>query len=67
MGMGGEAASFTGTGLGVFKEGGGVRFTRTLLYQTNTPAWARLNGSAVAFEHDENADGSSKGVLWEWK
>ena len=35
-------------------------------FQTNSEKYARLNGIAAVFEYDVEADGSTKGKIWEW-
>ncbi len=67
MGAGGEMATWTATGLGVFKEGGDIRFTGSINYLTDSPTWSQLNNSAGVFEWEEKADGSSQATFWEWK
>jgi hypothetical protein len=67
MGAGGEAATWVGSGIGVFRSDGGVNFRGAIFYQTAAPAWARLNKVATVFEYDVDAQGGTKSKLWEWK
>ena len=67
MGAGGEMATWTATGLGVFNEDGVVRFTGSINYLTTSPTWAQLNDSAGVFEWEEKPDGSSQVTFWGWK
>ncbi len=67
MGAGGEMATWTATGLGVFKEDGVVRFTGSINYLTTSPTWAQLNDSAGVFEWEEKPDGSSQATFLGWK
>ncbi len=66
MGAGGEHATWRGTGVGTMQEGGGVAYRGALYYSTNAAPWARLNGIAAVYEYDVDAEGKTRGVLWEW-
>ena len=67
MGKGGEQAMWAGQGVGTIKKDGGVSYRGAIYYQTSAPAWSRLNGVAVIFELDVDAQGSTRSQLWEWK
>jgi hypothetical protein len=67
MGKGGEAATWTGQGVGTMKKDGSVSYRGALYYQTASPAWSRLNSISVVFEYEVDPQGNTKGQLWEWK
>lgn len=67
MGQGGEMASWVGQGVGKFTSAGGISFRGAVYYQSAAPAWARLNGLAVVYEHEVDAKGEIHNQLWEWK
>ena len=67
MGRGGEAATWTGGGVGRLKHGGAVSYRGAIYYQTASPAWQQLNGIALVFEYEVDAQGNTRGQLWEWK
>jgi len=63
----GEAATWTGTGVGKFGPGGSVSYRGMLFFRTNSQKLARLNNACVAFEYDVDPSGSSVSKYWEWK
>ncbi len=63
----GEIATFTGAGAGRFTSEGGASFRGAVYFQTSGSKLARLNGVAVVYEWDVEANGNAKWVLWEWK
>ena len=67
MGKGGEAATWTGQGVGTLKKDGSISYRGACYYQTASPAWAKLNRVAGVFEFEVDAQGNTKGQLWEWK
>ncbi|MBI2910802.1 MAG: hypothetical protein HYY05_01570 [Chloroflexi bacterium] len=67
MGAGGEVATWKGSGVGKMVGPGAVSWRGSLLYQSPTPAWARLNGTVGLFEYEVAADGATLGKIWEWK
>jgi hypothetical protein len=67
MGKGGEAATWTGQGVGTMKTDGSIRYRGACYYQSASPAWGRLNSIAGVFEYEVDAQGITKGELWEWK
>lgn len=68
MTQGGEIATFRATGAGRFTgEGGAVSFRGVAYFRTSTSTLARLNGVAVVYDFDVDADGNAKWDLWEWK
>jgi hypothetical protein len=67
MGKGGEAATWVGQGVGTMKKDGSISYRGAVYYQTASPSWARLNSIAGVFEYEVDAQGNTKGQLWEWK
>ncbi len=67
MGKGGETATWTGQGIGIFKADGSISFRGAIYYQSAHPTWARLNSVAGVFEYDQDVNGNVKGQVWEWK
>lgn len=67
MGKGGEAGTWCGQGVGRLKQDGSVSYRGAIYYQTASPAWQRLNGTAIVFEYEVDAQGNTRGQLWEWK
>ena len=63
----GGAATWKGGGVGKFGEGGAVGYRGAIYYSTATPGLARLNGVAVVFEFDVDAEGNTHSKIWEWK
>lgn len=67
MGKGGEAATWLGQGIGTMKKDGSVSYRGAIYYQTASAAWARLNSVAAIYEYEVDAQGNTKGEVWEWK
>jgi hypothetical protein len=67
MGKGGEHATWIGQGVGTLKKDGGVSYRGAIYCQTTSSPWSRLNGVAVVFEFEVDAQGTSRAQLWEWK
>ena len=63
----GDRATFVAQGAGKFKSGGGVSYRGAVYYQTVSPKLARLNGIAVVFEHESDANDNISTKSWEWK
>jgi hypothetical protein len=63
----GEAAGWTGTGVGRFGPGGSVSYRGMLFFRSKSQQLARLNNACVAFEYDVDPTGSSVTKMWEWK
>jgi len=63
----GGAATWKGGGVGKFGEGGAVSYRGAIYYSSAAPGFARLNGAAVLFEFDVDAEGNTHSKLWEWK
>jgi hypothetical protein len=62
-----EAATWTGGGAGRFTDDGGVSWRGAIYYQSQSPAFARLNGIACVFEYSVDASGKTEATLTEWK
>lgn len=67
MGEDGSMATWIGQGVGTLKAGGAVSYRGAVYYQTASPRWSRLNNVASIFEYEVDAEGNTKGELWEWK
>ena len=67
MGKGGEAATWTGQGVGTMKKDGAISYRGACYYQSASPAWVRLNAVAAVFEYEVDAQGNTRGQIWEWK
>ena len=46
---------------------GAIAFRGTIYYQTASKDWAALNGLAVIYEWDVDAEGNASFQGWEWK
>ena len=67
MASNGEGASFVGSGAGRFTEAGGASFRGALFFQSSSSTLSRLNGTALVFEHESDADDNTHTALTEWK
>ena len=63
----GDSVVWVGQGAGHFKPGGGVSWRGAVYYETSAPRLARLNGIAVAYEHETDASDNCSTKYWEWK
>jgi hypothetical protein len=63
----GGMATWKGGGVGKFGAGGAVSYRGAIYFSTSTPSLARLNGIAVVFEFDVDAEGNTHSKIWEWK
>ena len=63
----GEAASWTGTGVGKFGPGGSVSYRGMLFFRTASQKLARLNNACIAFEYEVDSSGATVSKMWEWK
>jgi hypothetical protein len=63
----GEAATWTGAGVGRFGPGGAISYRGMLFFRTTSQKLAQLNNASVAFEYEIDATGSTVTKLWEWK
>lgn len=66
-GSGNEVATWKGQGAGQFTDDGGVSWRGAIYYQSQSPAFARLNGIAVVYEYSVDASGKTEATLFEWK
>jgi hypothetical protein len=67
IGKGGETAGWKGQAVGQLVGTGAVRYRGAMYYETQAEAWKRLNGVAVVFEYEADADGNGKLKAWEWR
>ena len=63
----GDMATWTGQGVGTFRKDGGISYRGAVYYQSSSPKWSRLNGIAVVFEYEVDAEGNTREQAWEWK
>lgn len=63
----GDSIIWVGQGTGRFKPGGGLSWRGAVYYETASSKLARLNGQAVVFEHETDANDNITSKLWEWK
>jgi len=63
----GGSATWKGQGIGRFGPEGSISYRGALYYQTTHESLLRLNDVAAVFEYEVDADGNTKGQLWEWK
>jgi hypothetical protein len=67
MGRNGEAATWSGQGVGRLGKDGAVSYRGAIYFQTTAAAWASLNGQAVVFEYEVDGQGNTRAQDWEWK
>jgi hypothetical protein len=65
--MEGDLVTWRGMGVGRFGSGGSVHYSGMVSYATTSKRLERLNKSAVAFEFDVDAEGTTLSKFWEWK
>jgi hypothetical protein len=63
----GDTGIFTASGVGRFKDQGGVSFRGAAYHQEATGKLAPLNGLALVFEWEVDGSGNAQLDLWEWK
>ncbi len=63
----GDSVMWVGQGTGRFKPEGGMKWRGAVYYETASQKLARLNGMAVVFEHDTDANDNLTTKYWEWK
>jgi hypothetical protein len=63
----GHSVVWVGQGTGRPKPKGGMSWRGAVYYETSSPKLARLNGMAVLFEHETDADDNVTTKYWEWK
>lgn len=62
----GETATWFGNGIGK-RHGSAVSWRGMLYYQTASKKLSRLNGMAIVFEYEVDAEGNFQIKGWEWK
>jgi len=63
----GDMATFRAAGVGKFTNAGGAAaFRGAIYYASSSPALAKLNGMAVAYEWDVDEHGDARLQGWEW-
>ncbi|WP_035846247.1 hypothetical protein [Kitasatospora azatica] len=63
----GSHASWSGQGVGQFTGDGGVSWRGSIIYSSDSPAFAGLRGVAGVFEFETDSAGTTTGKLWAWK
>ena len=64
----GESAAWTAQGVGrVTGKGLEASWRGALFYTTQSAKLARLNGIAIVFEYEVDANGKTNAKTWEWK
>ena len=64
---GGDMASWTGSGTGQLKPGGGVSYRGSIYFRSASGQLARLAGMAAVYEHETDANDNVSTKYWEWK
>jgi len=59
-------ATFRATGVGTFTEDGGATFKGMVYFQASAPSLASLNGAAIVYNWDVDAQGIATWELWQW-
>ena len=68
MSQEGDVATFRAAGAGNFTDAeGAIAFRGAIYHKTASQDWAALNGLAVIYEWDVDADGNASYKGWEWK
>lgn len=67
MAKNGESATWVGNGVGRPKRDGGFSWRGAIYYQSESPTLKKLNGVAVLFEHEVDANNNVTNKFWEWK
>ena len=60
-------ATFRASGTGSFTADGGSTFKGIVYVQTTAPSLSSLNGAALVYNWDVDAEGNATWELWEWK
>lgn len=63
----GDSVTWTGSGAGRFRQGGGVSYRGAIYFQNGAGRFAALNGTAAVYEHDSDANDNVTTKYWEWK
>ena len=67
MSKAGDMVTWTGSGTGRMKPGGGVSYRGAVYFANPSPKLERLNGMAVVYEHESDANDKITTKYWEWK
>jgi hypothetical protein len=67
LAQGGEVASWTGQGVGLPQKDGGVKYRGAIYFDSRSPTFSKLTTIAGVFEYDVDAQGQTKGQVFEWK
>jgi hypothetical protein len=67
MGPQGETATWTGQGVGLLQKDGSIKYRGALYFDSKSPTWSRLTSVAALFEYEVDAQGHTRGQLFEWK
>lgn len=67
MGPQGESATWTGHGVGLLQKDGSIRYRGAIYFESKSPNWSRLTSIAAMFEYEVDAQGQTRGQLFEWK
>ncbi len=64
----GDVIMWTGQGVGKpTGRGMGASWRGSIYFQTTSPRFARLNGTAGVYEYEIDENGNQTGKIWEWK
>ncbi|WP_441246041.1 hypothetical protein [Kitasatospora sp. McL0602] len=63
----GANASWRGQAVGTFGEGGSIHWVGSIVYESDSPAFAGLRGLVGVFEWENGADGTVDGKIWAWR
>jgi hypothetical protein len=63
----GDSIVWVGQGTGRFKPEGGMKWRGAVYYETASQKMARLNGMAVVYAHETDANDNCSTKYWEWK
>ncbi len=63
----GDSIVWVGQGTGRINQDGGMKWRGAVYYETTSQTLARLNGMAVAYEHETDASDNVATKYWEWK
>jgi len=63
----GDVATWTGQGVGTFRKDGTLAYRGAIYAQSASPKWSRLNGVAVVYEYEVDAQGNTRAQYHEWK
>jgi hypothetical protein len=63
----GETATWTGQGVGLPQKDGSIKYRGAIYFESKSPTLSRLSTIAGVFEYDVDAQGQTKGTVFEWK